>query len=81
MQRTIATSPIVLGFTILLSLILLSQLGSVLGRYSIENLQYEAEAMQQWHHQVEEVYDYEGSHIVWGNTDSNGWTANKSPHR
>lgn len=68
-QRTIATSPIVLGFTILLSLILLSQLGSVLGRYSIENLQYEAEAMQQWHHQVEEVYDYEGSSYSLGNTD------------
>ena len=52
-----------------LSLFFLSQLGDVLGRYSVENLQYEAEAMQQWHHQVEEVYDYEGSSYSLGNTD------------
>ena len=62
-------SPIMASFAILISLVLLSQLGGLLGRYSVENLQYEAEAMQQWHHQVEEVYDYEGSSYSLGNTD------------
>lgn len=62
-------SPIMASFAILISLALLSQLGGLLGRYSVENLQYEAEAMQQWHHQVEEVYDYEGSSYSLGNTD------------
>ncbi len=62
-------SPIIASFAIIISLFLLSQLGDLLGRYSVENLQYEAEAMQQWHHQVEEVYDYEGSSYSLGNTD------------
>ena len=67
--RSNALTPILATISILLSLIVLSQLGDVLGRYSVENLQYEAEAMQQWHHQVEEVYDYEGSSYSLGNTD------------
>jgi len=62
-------NPVLATGAILLSLVLLSQLGNILGRYSVENLQYEAEAMQQWHHQVEEVYDYEGSSYSLGNTD------------
>lgn len=68
-ERSSALTPILAGFSIVLSLFFLSQLGDVLGRYSVENLQYEAEAMQQWHHQVEEVYDYEGSSYSLGNTD------------
>ena len=67
--RSNALTPILATISILLSLVVLSQLGDVLGRYSVENLQYEAEAMQQWHHQVEEVYDYEGSSYSLGNTD------------
>ncbi len=62
-------SPILATVAILISLVLLSQLGDILGRYSVQNLQYEAESMQQWHHQVEEVYDYEGSSYSLGNTD------------
>lgn len=62
-------SPVFATGAILLSLVLLSLLGNILGRYSVENLQYEAEAMQQWHHQVEEIYDYEGSSYSLGNTD------------
>ncbi|HAB88984.1 MAG TPA: hypothetical protein DCF84_00515 [Bacteroidetes bacterium] len=62
-------NPVLATGAILISLVLLSQLGNILGRYSVENLQYEAEAMQQWHHQVEEVYDYEGSSYSLGNTD------------
>lgn len=68
-DRSNALTPILATISILLSLVVLSQLGDVLGRYSVENLQYEAEAMQQWHHQVEEVYDYEGSSYSLGNTD------------
>ena len=68
-DRPSALTPIIATISILLSLVVLSQLGDVLGRYSVENLQYEAEAMQQWHHQVEEVYDYEGSSYSLGNTD------------
>lgn len=68
-DRPSALTPILATISILLSLVVLSQLGDVLGRYSVENLQYEAEAMQQWHHQVEEVYDYEGSSYSLGNTD------------
>lgn len=68
-NRSSALTPIIATISILLSLVVLSQLGDVLGRYSVENLQYEAEAMQQWHHQVEEVYDYEGSSYSLGNTD------------
>ena len=62
-------APVLGIFSILISLVLLSQLGDTLGRYSVDNLQYEAQAMQQWHHQVEEVYDYEGSSYSLGNTD------------
>ncbi|RCL65051.1 MAG: hypothetical protein DBW80_00435 [Bacteroidetes bacterium] len=62
-------NPVLATGAILISLALLSQLGDILGRYSVENLQHEAEAMQQWHHQVEEVYDYEGSSYSLGNTD------------
>ena len=62
-------NPVLATGAIILSLVLLSQLGNILGRYSVENLQYEAETMQQWHHQVEEVYDYEGSSYSLGNTD------------
>ena len=62
-------NPVLATVAILISLVVLSQLGNILGRYSVENLQYEAEAMQQWHHQVEEVYDYEGSSYSLGNTD------------
>ena len=68
-QRASALTPILAMVAVLISLVVLSQMGDVLGRYSVENLQYEAEAMQQWHHQVEEVYDYEGSSYSLGNTD------------
>lgn len=68
-NRSSSLSPVLATASILLSLVVLSQLGDVLGRYSVENLQYEAQAMQQWHHQVEEVYDYEGSSYSLGNTD------------